>query len=271
MHRLYCSVKLAPHRPTEEEKKGEKFSPFSGHHATAEAIAHMIGVSYRTVQNAHRFGKVVETLQEISPQAAERVLRGEVRDALTELPKVASANFQCHPTTWAVAFAFLVAPNNGHCSRPKTLTDRNKRRALQALNNNCWNLLSPSRAQSPYLPKQPHSFCAFATNFFQMFQLCTKEGQFAPFLYQPLPTLVVPSGFEFVSFDCTLNSYPCAIEPSRQLVCCQSHKGHLGRIHNILNNAIQRLQPQHFWSPCETLAFACVFAIRCQNGVDLLR
>ena len=62
--------------------------PFSGHHATAEAIAHMIGVSYRTVQNAHRFGKVVEALQKISPQAAERVLRGEVRDALTELPKV---------------------------------------------------------------------------------------------------------------------------------------------------------------------------------------
>jgi hypothetical protein len=48
----------------------------------------MVGVSYRTVQNAHRFGKVVEALQEISPQAAERVLRGEVRDALTELPKV---------------------------------------------------------------------------------------------------------------------------------------------------------------------------------------
>jgi hypothetical protein len=81
IHRLYGSVKLAPHRPTEEEKKGEKFSPFSGHHATAEAIAHMIGVSYRTVQNAHRFGKVVEALQKVSPQAAEQVLRGEVRDA----------------------------------------------------------------------------------------------------------------------------------------------------------------------------------------------
>jgi 5,10-methenyltetrahydromethanopterin hydrogenase len=53
----------------------------------------MIGVSYRTVQNAHRFGKVVETLQEISPQAAERVLRGEVRDAKTELPKVPKEAF----------------------------------------------------------------------------------------------------------------------------------------------------------------------------------
>jgi hypothetical protein len=81
MHRLYGSVKLAPHRPTKEEKKDEKFSSFSGHNATAEAVAQMVGVSYRTVQNAHRFGKVVEALQEISPQAAERVLRGEVRDA----------------------------------------------------------------------------------------------------------------------------------------------------------------------------------------------
>ena len=85
IHRLYGSVKLAPHRPTEEEKKGEKFSPFSGHHATAEAIAHMIGVSYRTVQNAHRFGKVVEALQQVSPEAARIVLSGEVRDALTNL------------------------------------------------------------------------------------------------------------------------------------------------------------------------------------------
>jgi len=48
----------------------------------------MTGVSAATVKRAHQFGKVVETLQEISPKAAERVLRGEVRDALTELPKV---------------------------------------------------------------------------------------------------------------------------------------------------------------------------------------
>jgi hypothetical protein len=88
MHRLYGSVKLAPHRPTKEEKKDEKFSSFSGHNATAEAVAQMVGVSYRTVQNAHRFGKVVEALQEISPQAVARVLWGEVRDALTALPKV---------------------------------------------------------------------------------------------------------------------------------------------------------------------------------------
>jgi hypothetical protein len=33
----------------------------------------------------------VEALQEVSPKAAERVLRGEVREALTELPKVPTA------------------------------------------------------------------------------------------------------------------------------------------------------------------------------------
>ena len=32
----------------------------------------------------------MEALQEVSTKAAERVLRGEVRDALTVLPKVAS-------------------------------------------------------------------------------------------------------------------------------------------------------------------------------------
>jgi hypothetical protein len=81
MHRLYGSVKLAPHRPTNEEKNAIKLMAFSGRSATASTIAQMVGVSRPTVERAHRFGKVVEALQEISPQAAERVLRGEVRGA----------------------------------------------------------------------------------------------------------------------------------------------------------------------------------------------
>jgi hypothetical protein len=125
VHRLYGSVKLAPHRPTKEEN-ALKLSAFSGRDATAKKIASMTGVSAATVKRAHQFGKVVEALQEVSPQAAERVLRGEVRDALTELPKVpkeALANFQRRPTTWAMAFALLVAPHDWHCSRPQTQTD----------------------------------------------------------------------------------------------------------------------------------------------------
>jgi len=85
MHRLYGSVKLAPHRPTKEDENGVKLTPFSGSQATAKKIAQITGVSPITVLRAHRFGKVVEALQEVSPQAAERVLRGEVRDALTNL------------------------------------------------------------------------------------------------------------------------------------------------------------------------------------------
>jgi hypothetical protein len=45
-------------------------------------------VGQATVRRAEKFTDAVEALQEVSPQAAERVLRGEVRDALTELPKV---------------------------------------------------------------------------------------------------------------------------------------------------------------------------------------
>jgi len=59
-----------------------------GSAATARAIAEQVGVGQATVRRAEKFAEAVEALQEVSPQAAERVLRGEVRDALTELPKV---------------------------------------------------------------------------------------------------------------------------------------------------------------------------------------
>jgi hypothetical protein len=138
MHRLYGSVKLAPHRPTKEDENGVNLTPFSGSQATAKKIAQITGVSPITVLRAHRFGKVVEALQEISPQAAERVLRGEVRDALTELPKVASearsfvalANFQRRPTNRASSLPLVALPTDWHCSRPKTLTHCEPRGAL---------------------------------------------------------------------------------------------------------------------------------------------
>jgi hypothetical protein len=72
--RLYKAVKKAPHRPTKEEN-GENFTPFRGSHATARALAEQLGVSEKTVRNAEKFADAVEALQEISPQAAERVLR----------------------------------------------------------------------------------------------------------------------------------------------------------------------------------------------------
>jgi hypothetical protein len=80
MGRLYKTVKQNPilnlkQFQTDNGDRGENFSPRSGPHATAEAIAAQIGVSYRTVQNAAKFTDVVEALQEISPQAAEREFR----------------------------------------------------------------------------------------------------------------------------------------------------------------------------------------------------
>jgi len=67
---------------------GEKFSPWSGSHATSRYVASLHGVSYRTVQNAAEFAKAVDALAEIEPEAAARVLAGELSDAKTALPKV---------------------------------------------------------------------------------------------------------------------------------------------------------------------------------------
>jgi len=87
MGRLYKAVKLAQGRPPKDEKV-DNLSTFSGSAATAKAIAAQVGVNEKTVRRAEKFADVVEALHEVSPQAAERVLRGEVRDALTALPKV---------------------------------------------------------------------------------------------------------------------------------------------------------------------------------------
>jgi hypothetical protein len=78
--RLYKTIKKEPHRPTKEEN-GLKLIPFSGSHATARAIAEQVGVGQATVRRAEKFADAVEALQGVSPKAAERVLRGEVRDA----------------------------------------------------------------------------------------------------------------------------------------------------------------------------------------------
>jgi hypothetical protein len=244
MGRLYKTVKQNPIlnlKPFQKDNgdRVAKFATLSGSAATARALAEQLGVSERTVRNAEKFADAVEALQEVSPEAAERVLRGEVRDALTELPKVpkealsfvALADFQRRPTSWAVTFALSVAsPDNWRCPRSNSLTDGKPRWALQALHDDCLSLSFPSRAQLTDLPKRAHSFGAFATKVAQVIQTSPKERQFAPFLYQPLPPRLVPNRLEFASSDSTLDGQPSAIEPSRQLICRQSHIGHLGRI-----------------------------------------
>jgi hypothetical protein len=95
MGRLYKTVKQNPVLNLKQFQKDNgdrvlKLSTRGGSAATARAIAEQLGVGQATVRRAEKFADAVETLQEISPQAAERVLRGEVQDALTELPKVPS-------------------------------------------------------------------------------------------------------------------------------------------------------------------------------------
>ncbi len=84
--RYYNMLKLAPHRPS--AKKAEKFSAFSGHDATSRQLGAIFGVSYRTVRNAAEFAEVVDAIAEIEPEAAARIVAGELPDAKTALPKV---------------------------------------------------------------------------------------------------------------------------------------------------------------------------------------
>ena len=84
--RLYNQVKQKTLQRFSDH--GEKFSPWSGSHATSRYVASLHGVSYRTVQNAAEFAKAVDALAEVEPKAAEAVLLGKVPDAKTALPKV---------------------------------------------------------------------------------------------------------------------------------------------------------------------------------------
>jgi hypothetical protein len=92
MGRLYKTVKRDPIKNLKQMWFGDweldwdvlrrvKFTRRKGDHITAEVIGKHFGVSEKTVRNAEKFTDAVEALQEVSPQAAERVLRGEVRDA----------------------------------------------------------------------------------------------------------------------------------------------------------------------------------------------
>lgn len=89
--RLYERKKKRMGRPLEDEK-GEKFSPFKGNHATAKEIAEQSGVSERTVRNAADFAKAVDKVKEIDWGIANEVLKGNIKDAKTELPKLVKKN-----------------------------------------------------------------------------------------------------------------------------------------------------------------------------------
>jgi len=65
-----------------------KLTARKGKDATAKKVARETGMSVRTVRRAGKFAEAVAALERLSPKAVEMVRRDEVRDALTELPKV---------------------------------------------------------------------------------------------------------------------------------------------------------------------------------------
>jgi hypothetical protein len=80
--RLYKTVKQNPIlnlKPFQKDNgdRVDNLSTLSGSAATAKAIAEQVGVNEKTVRRAEKFADAVEALQEVSPQAAERVLRGD--------------------------------------------------------------------------------------------------------------------------------------------------------------------------------------------------
>jgi hypothetical protein len=85
--RLYNQMKLAQGRPPEDEKV-DKLSTFSGSAATSRYVASLHGVNEKTVRRAAEFAEVVDALAEIEPEAAARIVAGELPDAKTALPKV---------------------------------------------------------------------------------------------------------------------------------------------------------------------------------------
>jgi len=88
--RLYKTMKQNPILNLKPFQKDRvcKLHTLRGSVATARAIAEQIGVNESTVRRSAQFYEAYEALQQVSPKAAEAVLRGEVKDALTMLPKV---------------------------------------------------------------------------------------------------------------------------------------------------------------------------------------
>jgi DNA-directed RNA polymerase specialized sigma subunit len=88
--RIYNTKKMAQGRPRKDEKE-VNLTSFSGSDATAKEVAKEVGVSEATVRRAGKFAEAVAALERISPKAAERVLRGEVRDASPSLRQCGQA------------------------------------------------------------------------------------------------------------------------------------------------------------------------------------
>lgn len=72
-----------------KNKKEVNLTSISLPNATAREVAEEVGVGEKTVRRAAAFTEALDRVREENPRAAERILRGEVRDAITALPEVA--------------------------------------------------------------------------------------------------------------------------------------------------------------------------------------
>jgi len=87
--KLYEMKKKAPGGFKDRNLTAGKNSPRSGRHVTAEALASDFGIDESSIRkNYVDFAKAVDVIKEIKPTVAEKILKGEVKDALTTLPKV---------------------------------------------------------------------------------------------------------------------------------------------------------------------------------------
>lgn len=55
--------------------------------ATAKQLGAIYGSSERKIRYAYDFAQAIDKVREEKPEAAEKILRGEVKDALTALPQ----------------------------------------------------------------------------------------------------------------------------------------------------------------------------------------
>lgn len=99
---LYEHRKPARGKPPKQQRKPEKFSDLgnddnseeesseqtdkSPEPVTAQLLGEVAGVTEKTVRNAAKFARAYEQFKQINPEAAAKVVSGEIKDALTRLP-----------------------------------------------------------------------------------------------------------------------------------------------------------------------------------------
>ena len=60
----------------------------SGDHATAKRLGSLFGVNEKTVRRSYEFAQAVDRVKAVKPEVAEKILKGEVKDAITALPQI---------------------------------------------------------------------------------------------------------------------------------------------------------------------------------------